>query len=368
MKKIVLGVSVVWAAALPSFASVTAQSYVQSGLIAQWDGIENAGYGIHDAAATEWKNLFGTGTVGDLPVTPLPGYVWRGTALEMTKAAGGTKDSNRLLTPESVSLPAFTVEMVASSPNGVIRRWEVSPWASTFESWATAAEGYLERIKDTRIAALSTLRPNQRLYFITTYNGTTHKAMIYDNGTLRTNSKTATYTHAGRLAFGTALAAQGRIYAIRVYNRALTADEVAANYAVDVQRFAYYWTGAVSSDWSNAGNWSVGGMTASAVPTVGDSVVIPAGASVTLNADTDRLSEIVMSGEGTVTVGGAHVMLADAISLDGTVSLALAADQGFEACGLGSPCKPEYWLKNHAREALAWCKYWGVKYLHLPLE
>ena len=49
-------------------------------------------------------------------------------------------------------------------------------------------------------------------------------------------------------------------------------------------------------------------------------------------------------------------------------SLALAADQGFEACGLGSPCKPEYWLKNHAREALAWCKYWGVKYLHLPLE
>ena len=49
-------------------------------------------------------------------------------------------------------------------------------------------------------------------------------------------------------------------------------------------------------------------------------------------------------------------------------SLALAADLGYEACGLGSPCKPEYWLKNHAREALAWIKYWGVKYLHLPLE
>lgn len=49
-------------------------------------------------------------------------------------------------------------------------------------------------------------------------------------------------------------------------------------------------------------------------------------------------------------------------------SLAIAADLGFDACGLGSPCKPEYWLKNHAREALAWCKYWGKKYLHLPLE
>ena len=49
-------------------------------------------------------------------------------------------------------------------------------------------------------------------------------------------------------------------------------------------------------------------------------------------------------------------------------SLALAKDMGFNASGLGSPCKPEYWIKNHAREALAWCKYWGVKYLHLPLE
>ena len=49
-------------------------------------------------------------------------------------------------------------------------------------------------------------------------------------------------------------------------------------------------------------------------------------------------------------------------------SLALAKDQGYEAVGLGSPCKPDYWVKNHTREALAWIKYWGVKYLHLPLE
>lgn len=49
-------------------------------------------------------------------------------------------------------------------------------------------------------------------------------------------------------------------------------------------------------------------------------------------------------------------------------SMALARDLGFDACGMGSPCKPEYWIKNHAREALAWCKYWARKYLHLPLE
>ena len=50
-------------------------------------------------------------------------------------------------------------------------------------------------------------------------------------------------------------------------------------------------------------------------------------------------------------------------------ALAIARDNGLEAQGVGSPCKPgiSFWLKNHMREALAWVKYWGIKYLHLPL-
>lgn len=42
-------------------------------------------------------------------------------------------------------------------------------------------------------------------------------------------------------------------------------------------------------------------------------------------------------------------------------ALALAQDAGMKATGIGSPIKPEYWLKNHSREALAWVKYWGLK-------
>ncbi len=48
-------------------------------------------------------------------------------------------------------------------------------------------------------------------------------------------------------------------------------------------------------------------------------------------------------------------------------AMALAGDLGYEAVGLGSPCKADYWVKNHAREALAWVKYWLNKYLHLKL-
>ena len=48
-------------------------------------------------------------------------------------------------------------------------------------------------------------------------------------------------------------------------------------------------------------------------------------------------------------------------------SMALARDLGLEASGIGSPCLAKYWLKNHGREALAWCKYWLNKYLCLNL-
>lgn len=38
-------------------------------------------------------------------------------------------------------------------------------------------------------------------------------------------------------------------------------------------------------------------------------------------------------------------------------ALQLARDLGLDADGIGSPCKPEYWMKNHSREVLAWGKY-----------
>ena len=50
-------------------------------------------------------------------------------------------------------------------------------------------------------------------------------------------------------------------------------------------------------------------------------------------------------------------------------AMAIARDNGMDPLGAGSLCKPglKFWLKNHLREALAWVKYWGIKYLHLPL-
>ena len=41
-------------------AAPTARSYEQDGLVAQYDGIENAGFDVHDASAATWKDLVGT--------------------------------------------------------------------------------------------------------------------------------------------------------------------------------------------------------------------------------------------------------------------------------------------------------------------
>lgn len=38
-------------------------------------------------------------------------------------------------------------------------------------------------------------------------------------------------------------------------------------------------------------------------------------------------------------------------------AMQMARDAGYRPDGIGSPCKPEYWVKNHLREVLAWGKY-----------
>ena len=61
--KVCLGVAICVVAFVVSTAwasGYTSASYVQDGLIAQWDGIDNVGTGTHDPTATTWKDLKGT--------------------------------------------------------------------------------------------------------------------------------------------------------------------------------------------------------------------------------------------------------------------------------------------------------------------
>ena len=54
------------AAPSPAYVAgkVNSRSYVRSGLIAQYDGIDNVGFGLHDSNATTWNDLTGNGNNG----------------------------------------------------------------------------------------------------------------------------------------------------------------------------------------------------------------------------------------------------------------------------------------------------------------
>ncbi len=65
--------STVLAGAMTCIAAVNSRSYVQGGLVAQYDGIDNAGFGSHNGSATTWVNLAGN-TALDGAVNP--NVVW----------------------------------------------------------------------------------------------------------------------------------------------------------------------------------------------------------------------------------------------------------------------------------------------------
>ncbi len=71
---------------LPSFGDTyTSEGYLQDGLVAQWDGIDNAGVGLHLPDSGVWKDL-----VGNCDLSLLSGKGW---------VPGSTRERPKVLAP-----------------------------------------------------------------------------------------------------------------------------------------------------------------------------------------------------------------------------------------------------------------------------
>ena len=91
---------------LAAAQTYTASSYVQNGLVGQWDGLENAGIGLHDATTNYWTDL--TGNSGDFAVfTDVASF----TADGLMKNAQGVMATN--VTP-TARTDVRTIEVVVS--------------------------------------------------------------------------------------------------------------------------------------------------------------------------------------------------------------------------------------------------------------
>ena len=237
-----------------------ADDYVQAGLLLNFDGIRNAGLDAgHDAAATVWKNLGSLGGVNDAALTVLNadlpgawseiGYNFKGGdyfALGGVVTIGHqattqvAADFNESLVPAGPKWPhffghpsdRFNIYVSRNGSDSVTERGDMV----NFKADATTGFNSQNR---------SLLQPwdGRLINAVLDYNrsGISSTATLsWKNGTYKADVGTEAYCIGAAGGDDSAKRERllaGRIYAVRLYDRPLTAAELQHNLEVDHARF-----------------------------------------------------------------------------------------------------------------------------------
>ena len=227
--------AVACAAALCGFGvtAATSLSYVQDGLVAQWDGIENIGRGQHDGTATAWADLTGNGH--DLK-NFVKGLGWQGDSLVMPTA--------------NYSMAATFAGSVAVGLNDycayeiVFLRDEVKDKMlfgfGQYKGLALYKNALVvNNGEPSRFTATPTAQEIHQVYVDYDGAGKGGTAILdgvacpAESGSENWTQKTSGIGYANNSNW----AFHGQIYTIRLYNRKLSASEREWNRQIDAQRF-----------------------------------------------------------------------------------------------------------------------------------
>lgn len=212
----------------------TAKDYIQDGLIAMWDGIENAGWGVHDANATVWKDLVGnqSARMSNMLVTDNSMRANLNTA-RITMPASLVDFYVRLQPTGSISSECVIHKTgtygTADFVWGLCRNWNVQYGIISYASGIAVYVKSSHAIGNVNYATISVIANNTQM-------------SAYKNGVISAswsdvidNSSINSFSIFGNAWGGTCL--KGEMFNIRFYSRALTADEIAHNYSIDKARF-----------------------------------------------------------------------------------------------------------------------------------
>ena len=226
----------------------TTAQYVRDGLLACWDGVENAGYGMHDDSPSAWVDL-----VGGLEIA-IPEWVTAESNGFYSVSSTGTRTY-----PTISSIPGLgdnvTIEVVAervmwrkTDNYNNLQPAISSPYGQLgYRFNATSGVYYLLPISTAGKVELYNINSNSGGFNVSkchTYAARVtlpkhaSNAMVVDG--VAVGGFTSGNYSANKPSIWTFFNAQRadiRIYAIRVYSRRLTDDELASNRAVDVSRF-----------------------------------------------------------------------------------------------------------------------------------
>lgn len=216
----------------------TAKDYVQDGLIAMWDGIENAGWGTHDASATTWKDLIGSADITLVRAVVNSDHIY---------FPKGTSNSNIGYGTANFPNPYGTMEIGFSLDDNV--GYCIVSIGNIYSGWGLcnfARSGLGRIISDTYDSGAGPYAPytTQEVctISITKDPGPSSKDIFKNGakqslGTIPSGSRYNAGTNSINSSTNQTRSSNIHMRFIRIYSRVLTDAEIAANYAIDKARF-----------------------------------------------------------------------------------------------------------------------------------
>ena len=233
--------------------------YVTDGLVAMWDGEWNAGPGVHDAATTTWQDLSEyANTASVVPSTATP--IWGDKYFTMHSGATGFISGENSAYASLLTTPGCTYELVFEMLENLSRYaivyvggvatdiglCTVARFGTRdFVSSSLRAKGYGALISRFETDGIDLA--NVMCYSCGQITQTGERVITRAVGLESDVSKDQSF---GGIQYsdnkigigcgtsgGYTLGGAANIYSLRVYNRALTASEIARNYAKDKERF-----------------------------------------------------------------------------------------------------------------------------------
>lgn len=222
----------------------SAKSYVQEGLYAQWDGIENAGWGTHDSAAQKPIELVG-GIETTLTGTMAAGkdhFTFGRGSLSFVSDTVRNAVNGKTLTVEIVAAgngePVNNGGFYAFGENEKRGLWL---WQGAY--WTAFIHNLSYRQKDVNKTYWHDIVYNDVRTF--TFSSSPASATTYMNGTMLGDisiggtDMTDSNCYLGVLPTYNTMAA-AKIYSIRIYTKTLSADEIEVNAKIDAARFSMH--------------------------------------------------------------------------------------------------------------------------------
>ena len=210
----------------------TSADYVQEGLIGHWDGIENVGVGIHSNTTNIWKDL-----VGNRDFTLTANGSW--------SASGKSLSVKGLSATAASAGPAYkTIEVVyRMTKSGRILFSCGGDKSRVVIFDGDGTKGYFDGSATTKYVAW-TLDPVVRRSMTCVYGDDGKVADVYGDGELQNDGTHANTWNAGSVMsigdrYESSYPWYGEVFAIRLYSTALTAEQIAANQAIDQARFSH---------------------------------------------------------------------------------------------------------------------------------